>query len=196
MGLGDRVPEAPVIYARKWAELSADGAYRWILGREWSTDSQVPWMHFVMLNPSKADGEDDDPTIRKCVGFAQRSGCRGMLVTNLSAYRATDPRDLISWVKASQRGYGTTGAWGIEADQHILDAARACRFNVIAWGANARHPLLKRRASDVLGLLREHSSSGVTALKLLADGVPWHPLMLSYSQTPTDIDALSWGDCL
>ena len=51
-------------------------------------------MNFIMLNPSTADDEFDDATIRRCVGFAKRWGFHGLVVTNLFAYRATKPSDL------------------------------------------------------------------------------------------------------
>src|SRR5258707_10232275 len=108
-------------YVDAGAHFSADGRYRYVLWREgrnhpapakwrwWKDDNGKPVVDgagkpigepetvlFVMLNPSTADGQGDDPTIRKCVGFAQRWGYDRMKVVNLFAYRATDPRMLLS----------------------------------------------------------------------------------------------------
>lgn len=47
-----------------------------------------------MLNPSTADAEIDDPTITRCIGFAKSWGFGGLMVGNLWAYRATDPKEL------------------------------------------------------------------------------------------------------
>jgi hypothetical protein len=74
------------------AELSACRTYRYRLWRQWDADlAPVVW---VMLNPSTADESADDPTIRKCIGFAQRWGYGGIEVVNLYAYRSPDPRQL------------------------------------------------------------------------------------------------------
>ena len=74
------------------ALLSSCGTYRYRLWRYWHTEREP--LIFIMLNPSTADAMQDDPTIRKCIGFAKRLGFGGIEVVNLFAYRATDPRDL------------------------------------------------------------------------------------------------------
>ena len=74
----------------KGAVISDCKRYRYRLWRIWNGSQSR--LVFVMLNPSTADGEQDDPTIRKCVGFAERLGYGGIEVVNLFAWRATDPR--------------------------------------------------------------------------------------------------------
>lgn len=71
---------------------SISGDYRYRLGRAWAGG---PTCTFIMLNPSTADADQDDPTIRRCVGFAKALGCGALEVVNLYAYRATNPRDLL-----------------------------------------------------------------------------------------------------
>lgn len=74
------------------AKLSADGLYRYRLGRTWCPSERgVVW---VMLNPSTADAHFDDPTIRRCVGFARSWGMGWITVVNLYAFRATYPQEL------------------------------------------------------------------------------------------------------
>ena len=58
---------------RSGAIISACGQYRYHLWRRW--DELLPTMVWVMLNPSTADATEDDPTIRRCIGFAKREGC-------------------------------------------------------------------------------------------------------------------------
>lgn len=77
---------------KKGAIISACGKYRYALSRVW--DSSKPLALWIMLNPSTADAELDDPTIRRCIGFSQYWGFGGMLVGNLYAYRSTDKRAL------------------------------------------------------------------------------------------------------
>ena len=103
------------------ARLSDDRRYRYLLVRRW--DNTLPDATFVMLNPSTADERDDDPTIRKCIGFAKRWGCGGIKVVNLYAFRATNPRDCfaaadpIGGPQRSCRGAlcVTRNAWGSRA---------------------------------------------------------------------------------
>lgn len=70
------------------ALLSDDGVYRYHLWRRWAEGRSMIW---VMVNPSTADAETDDPTIRRCMGFARREGCGGIDVINLFALRSKDP---------------------------------------------------------------------------------------------------------
>src|SRR5689334_19453129 len=74
------------------AVISACGRYRYVLTRQVGPGSRRAT--FVMLNPSTADATNDDPTIRRCIGFAREWGCGRLVVLNLFAFRATDPADL------------------------------------------------------------------------------------------------------
>ncbi len=77
------------------AVLSECARYRYRLDRAWERDDHglgtVTW---VMLNPSTADADVDDPTIRRCIGFSKAWGYNALTVVNLFAWRATSPRDL------------------------------------------------------------------------------------------------------
>ncbi len=149
---------------RKAAVLSEDGMYRYRLERVW--DAEVPPVCWVMLNPSKADAEQDDPTITRCVGFARSWGWGGIVVCNLFAFRATDPKDLLRALKAGKDVIGP------ENDQHIIDAA-AGQFTVAAWGANAP----ASRAARVVELLGPNALS-LDCLGFTKKGLPLHPLMV------------------
>lgn len=152
------------------AFLSACGLFRYRLSRVW--DDALPLLVFVMLNPSTADALIDDHTVRKCIGFAKRLGYGGILIVNLFAYRATDPADL------------RAAGWqvGPDNDGHIIDAVTGPgRAVVCAWGAEARG---LARVVDVLDLVATWADSPPLALKLTADGVPRHPLMLPYACSP------------
>src|SRR5437588_2477108 len=78
--------------SRGSAVFSPDGRYRYLLTRRLGRSRRVAT--FIMLNPSTADAINNDPTIRKCVGFARRWGCGLLQVVNLFALRATEPRVL------------------------------------------------------------------------------------------------------
>ena len=152
------------------AELSNCGRYRHALWRIWDENKQH--LVFCMLNPSTADAEEDDPTIRKCVGFATRAGYGGIVVVNLFDWRATDPKELT-------------------ADKELLGPRRLSLCDrmggqdvVLAWGANARR--FPERAAWVTSMARI-CAGRVFHIKLLDDGVPAHPLMLPYSLPLTEM---------
>lgn len=75
------------------AVISADGRYRYELIRRWGDDPMLEW---IMLNPSKADATTNDPTIRRCIGFAIRWGYGGIVVRNLYALRSPNPSALVN----------------------------------------------------------------------------------------------------
>src|SRR5450755_1416997 len=89
---GFRHESASLLFGTGSAVFSADRTYRYRLTRTWgSSGSHAVW---VMLNPSTADALADDPTIRRCTGFSRALGLDGLVVVNLFALRATEPREL------------------------------------------------------------------------------------------------------
>ena len=154
---------------RKAATLSPCGVYRFELSRTWD-DSLRPAL-FVMLNPSTADAERDDPTIRRCVRFARDWGFGGVVVVNLFALRAKDPREL----------YKHADPVGPDNDLAILAASDRCGVRVCAWGA---HGSLHDRGRHIKSLLRVTDPRPVCHLGLTADGHPKHPLYLKATTTP------------
>jgi hypothetical protein len=145
----------------KSAKISDCGKFRFALGRVW--DPSLLRLGFVMLNPSTADADRDDATIRKCLGFARHLGYGSVMVTNLYAFRATSPKDL------KTAGY----AVGLDNDMWIRMMIRTVNTVVCAWGVNARG---HARAQHVMDLIPEPK-----ALRLTSDNVPCHPLMLPYT---------------
>lgn len=155
----------------KCATLSDCGRFRYHLSRTWAPEKGS--LCFVMLNPSTADAETDDPTIRKCIGFAERLGYGAIDVVNLYAFRATKPADL------KKAGYPV----GEKNDSWIQVAALATfktgGETVCAWGQNASK---LSRPADVIKLLRDCEVEP-KVLARCADGTPSHPLMLAYTCT-------------
>jgi hypothetical protein len=142
---------------RRAARISECGRYRYVLLRRWG---EGPAVVFVMLNPSTADAEQDDPTIRRCVGFARAWGYDAVRVLNLYAYRSTNPAGL---AKAGVLAVGPRN------DDYLLRHARSGAPMVAAWGA---HRMARDRAATVtrrLGLRW-------LALGTTRDGSPRHPL--------------------
>ncbi len=142
--------------------------YRYVLRRFFSSGHGV--CNFLMLNPSTADETQDDPTIRRCIGFARAWGYRELVITNLFAYRATDPREM----KCHPTPVGA------DNDFHLVRESGQADMVIAAWGT---HGTCLARDEDVLKLLRVP----LHHLGLTKDGHPKHPLYL-----PADLHPARW----
>lgn len=158
---------------RSWALISKDGHYRYLLGRTWN--EQKPVCGWVMLNPSTADGREDDPTMRKVIGFTERMGCGGCLVGNLFAWRATDPDDLFT----------ADDPVGPRNDEHLAQVlaltpvGEAVQRPTVVAGWGKIRPRWRPRA-DKVALLAFQASRPLHCLGVNSDATPRHPLMLAY----------------
>lgn len=150
------------------AVLSADGVYRYTLGRRWSQGPRRAT--FICLNPSTANAEIDDPTVRKCVGFAKRWSMDALTIVNLYAFRATDPARL------KRAGFPV----GPDNDRSIVAACTGAERIVLAWGGNVGPG--DRRVLSVVAMLRKEAVQ-LWCLGRCDNGSPRHPLMLAY-ETP------------
>lgn len=155
------------------ALISDCGRYRYLLTRP--TGVEGPVLSWLMLNPSTADASVDDPTIRKVLGFSARAGYGAVIVANLYAYRATDPKDVYANLLDAE---GEHNEEAIEYARYHSDAM------VFAWGAT---PWARSQAETVRGWLEEHDL-GYAPKPILCiggkrtkNGAPLHPLMPSYA---------------
>lgn len=154
---------------RRGATFDDSGQYRYTLWRCW--DPARTRVAFVMLNPSTADHRRDDPTIRRCLGFARRWGHGSLLVVNLFAFRTPSPAAL---VRASD-------PIGPRNDHYLRYARRRANELIIAWGAHGRHLGRHEQALALLGYRRGHPLS---CLGVTRDGYPRHPLYLRADRRP------------
>lgn len=146
------------------AVISPCGTYRYVLKRR--IDQAIRWVKpclFIMLNPSTADAELDDPTIRRCIGFAKSWGCTELTVVNLFAYRATNPKEL----ETAEDPEGDSNDGYIEEQ---IAKHKDIGVIVAAWGSNK---FAKRRAEYVTNHFGPFKALGRTK-----DGSPKHPLYL------------------
>ncbi len=159
---------------RRTAVISECGLYRYRLTREWG-DGRL--MTFAMLNPSKADADIDDPTIRRCMSFACREGAAGIVVFNLFAFRSADPEALVL-------AYDAVGPDNLEEMGRVLSDAAAAGVPVVcAWGA---HWVAAEKAAD--HFVKEAGKRGalLVCLGKTKSGAPRHPL---YVKSDTKFEA-------
>jgi hypothetical protein len=148
-------------------------SHRYILSRTWNVQKRG-CVNFIMLNPSTADDVFDDATIRRCVGFAKRWGFSGLVVTNLFAFRATDPKDL-----ERMAAVDPVRAIGEENDDTIQRCARHADAIVCAWGNGGS--LHGRDLKVASSLLDEYDLRCIRKSKL---GMPVHPVREAYTDAP------------
>lgn len=157
------------LLVKKTARISSDGAYRYRLTRYWGPGPMLP---FVMLNPSTADANIDDPTIRRCMSFARREGMGGIVAANLYALRATDPKALK--LVNNPAGVGNSDALAeIAGDAKAYDVPLVC-----AWGAHGTI-LSTYQACDEL----KSGGARLVCLGKTKDGFPRHPLYVKGDQS-------------
>lgn len=144
------------------AVFSDCGTYRYRLWRTWGDGERVA---FCMLNPSTATEVENDPTIRRCIGFAKDLGFRGLVVVNLFALRSTDPAALLEHPEPI----------GPKNLKHIVETARECSRVVAAWGA---HKAAEERGPSLANFLRGHHDVELACLGKTKSGAPRHPLYL------------------
>lgn len=155
------------------AILSPDGIYRYALTRGWSglfpTKGRVL---FIMLNPSTADALEDDPTLRRCIDFAQRWDYGSLEIVNLFAFRATNP--VLLSTAPDPVGPLNLG--------HVRLALDRADLAIAGWGAScftSRSPVLAAITDKPLSCLGRN-----------ADGSPRHPL---YVHSATALEPFAVG---
>ncbi|MDA7425783.1 DUF1643 domain-containing protein [Thalassococcus lentus] len=148
--------------SRAW--YSSCEAYRYGLERRWSDG---PSLLYVMLNPSTATEERNDPTIERCQRRAVALGFGALRIANLFAFRATKPQDL-------RKAKDPVGS---DNDALLMDWAEQSDMTLAAWGV---HGALLDRAAELAPRL----PGDVRHLGLTRDGHPRHPLYVSYDTQP------------
>ncbi|MHC5537597.1 DUF1643 domain-containing protein [Singulisphaera rosea] len=151
----------------KEAFLSPCGLYRYTLTRQWDNGPYVNWL---MLNPSVADASRSDPTMVRCVNYAKAWGYGAIVLTNLFAFRATDPREM-------KRAEDPVGP---ENDRIVMEVAREAGLVVAAWG---NHGSYRDRGRQVMRMFATERIS-LNYLSMTKEGYPSHPLRLRADLKP------------
>lgn len=157
------------------AAYSPDRKYRYHLRRELAWQPGLfqlahEKLVVIMLNPSTATETDNDPTVRRMIGFAERERCGALEVLNVYSWRATDRRELLR----------VDDPVGPENDQWIIDTVSTATLVVAAWGAYPYEsvPGGRDRVARVVDLVRWNCTAHLSALHVTKHGFPGHPLYL------------------
>lgn len=142
--------------------------YRYTLTRIWQPKGRKAL--FIMLNPSTATEVQNDPTVERCERRARALGFGAFRVTNIFAWRDTDPRAMRA----------ATDPVGPENDAAILQSCPWADQIICAWGTHGAH---LDRGPKITELLRA-TGRPLYHLGLSKAGHPKHPLYISYAQTP------------
>lgn len=152
----------------KSAKISECGNYRFHLTRTWEANNKL--VCFIGLNPSTADHERDDPTIRRCRNFAKSWGYGGMVMLNLFAWRATSPKDMMN----------ANDPIHFQNDAYIEKISAYAGIVVACWG---NHGVFLNRGPRI-----KNKMTNLYYLKLTKAGYPAHPLYLK-----KDLEPVHWG---
>jgi hypothetical protein len=147
------------------ADFSSDRKYRYSLTRIW--DRKKGHVLFVCLNPSTADESVDDPTIRRCIRFAESWGFGGMVMVNLFAFRATVPKEMMACKEPV--GTANTFYWRVEHE--------AASITIVAWGVRGSYKGIDKEFMYYVG-------DEVSCLGTTKEGQPKHPLYLKKTLKP------------
>ena len=154
--------------SRGSAVISPCGVYRYRLERDGHGLDKTA---VIMVNPSTANAEQDDATIRKLLGFGKRNAWGRIIVGNLFAYRATDVRELAA----------ADDPVGPENDAHLKCIIYSVPRVIFAWGPTAKLPKrLRDRWREVDAMVRSAQHQPYCIAGPAQDGQPRHPLMLAY----------------
>ena len=156
------------LFLERDAVTSECGQYRYLLRRSW--DRSRMRALFVMLNPSTADAEVDDATIRSCARLCRSWGYGSFEVVNLFGWRATDPKELAK----------VDDPVGPRNDGIVDAAISRCDVTICAWGA---HAMAEERVGTIISLIGG-SRPAAFCLGKTKSGAPKHPLYIKTGTMP------------
>ena len=157
------------------ASLSDCGTYRWTLTRGWASGSTVCW---IMLNPSTADAEQDDPTIRSIIKRSQAWGYGSLVVVNSYPFRSSHPQACAEWLKSASKDVLAHNLFVMKTEMDKADLI------VAAWGNAGWLP-----AEDT-------SRYDLYCIGTNANGTPKHPLARGKHRVPEDTEPQLWRAAL
>jgi hypothetical protein len=160
-----------VNFTRKTALFSDCQKYRFHLSREW--DVIKPSICWILLNPSTADENVLDNTLTRCLDYSVQWGFGSMHITNIFAFRATDPKNMMA----------AKDPVGPDNDGYLTLIPRMCELTVAGWGNGGLY-LERWKEIEKLTTMRDIK---LKCLRKTKSGQPSHPLYL-----PKDLELIDW----
>ena len=161
------------LFEDRGATFSSCRKYRYKLWRTW--DRLKTSALFLMLNPSTADEQANDPTVERCERRARDMGWGGLIVANIFALRATDPKVMLA----------AADPIGPENDEWIKRCVYEAGIVICGWGAHGSH---RGRDKEVFRLIHDTSFAVPHHLGLTKAGQPRHPLYIGYDVKPMQFE--------
>lgn len=157
------------------ATFSEDRKRRFDLVRDWRDEIGAPdkTVLFAMLNPSKGGEKDDDPTVRKTVGFGRRWGFGRAVLVNLTPIVSTDPWALPPWKGIDMQNRAITQQWMGKAD-----------LVVAAWGSQPLAICRTISLPELVYLFRQIAPVPLYCIGTTRRGDPLHPSRAPYTENP------------
>lgn len=178
---------AATVARRAW--LSPCGSYRWTLERSWA--SGKGHVLFIGLNPSTADHQVDDPTVRRWMHFASYWGFGGFVAVNLYPYRSSNPAELRRWANWEANGPDWYARDAMQDNVSVIrtEAARASLI-VPCWGAIAWDEGWMEYVVEEI--FCSTNLAEIHCLGETASGAPMHPMARGQHRIPDDRQPILW----
>jgi hypothetical protein len=174
---------------KRAATISDCGRFRLTLTRKWGEGLQLV---VIMLNPSTADAERDDPTIRRLIAWARAWGYDGIIVVNLLPIRTSDPREALAWYRALPKNWQESdrqkAAALVNNPLAIYEACRSSRAALVAWGNLPAD--LTIEADVALGIAVSTLGDHVYCLGRTKHGHPIHPMARGKHRVPDNAELI------
>jgi hypothetical protein len=170
------------LFMRRTAEISACGRYRHWLERQW--DRALPVLVVCMLNPSTADDQIEDPTLRELIRFAKLWGYGGLIIVNLYAWRSSSPALMRA---AADRSDNLNHRRGREAMISAMTMGRGQLL--VAWGNDGD---FEGEASRFAEFAADQVGCELICLGTTQSGAPKHPMARGKHRIPRDQQPIVW----
>ncbi len=164
--------------------------------RSWWSDEPTRWAAWLMLNPSTADEQRDDPTSRRVTHFSKAAGCDGWIIVNLYPFISSDPTRMWRWANWQARADGFEIRDDLQANlSDIEEVARIASKRFVAFGAAPIYhdePWLEQCLEAFGQPADAGGDEAFYCLGVNSGGQPLHPLARGKMHIPNTQEPIKW----